>query len=113
MLFLPLVPVLQIGTERSAGMFGWFKKRKAYNMGRDVGAAIMGGLEGYIKLRLLPVGERSVEVYREILDTVYDKPEVHPKTLVYVEPESFGRTRYANKTYRDLFMGDYRGPYRA
>lgn len=71
-------------------MFGWIKKRKAYNMGRDIGAAITEEIETHITHRILPAGERFVEVFRERLDTVYDNPEVHPKMLVQVEWESFG-----------------------
>jgi hypothetical protein len=70
-------------------MFGWFKKRKAYNMGRDIGATITDELEEYIKLRVLPAGERFVAVFEGQLKTIHGDPEHDAKTLAGAEWKIF------------------------
>lgn len=72
-----------------AEMFGWFKKRKAYNMGQDVGATITGELEEYIKLRVRPAGERFVAVFEGQLKTIHGDPEHDAKRLAGVEWKIF------------------------
>jgi len=68
-------------------MFNWFKKRRAYRLGRKAGGMICEEIENHITARVIPASQRFIDVFRERLTTIWDEPPSPPNPRVRLHNE--------------------------
>lgn len=73
-------------------MFGWIKKRRAFQLGQQAGAAIVDEIEGRIAGRVIPASERFMDILRRRLATLWDDPAVDPRAALRVEWDEFQKS---------------------
>jgi len=70
-------------------MFGWLKKRRAYQTGQQTAAAIVEEIDGRIAGRVIPASERFIDIMRQRLAMIWDDPRVEPRIALRGEWDEF------------------------
>jgi len=82
-------------------MFGWLKKRRAYQLGQQTASTIVQEINDRIAGRVMPASERFIDVLRQRLAMIWDEPSVGPRNALRAQWSEFEKEL-------DTFLGEMR-----